>query len=57
MDRFQPRGGELAVIGAAGKTGAAVVRALAGRPVRRVVHTARRAGDRRVDLETGEGLE
>ncbi len=25
--------------------------------MRRVVHTARRAGDRRVDLETGEGLE
>ncbi|UYP18698.1 NmrA family NAD(P)-binding protein [Rhodococcus sp. Z13] len=53
------RGTDLAVIGAAGKTGTAVVAALetAGTPpVRRVVHTARRTGDRAVDLETGAGL-
>ncbi len=53
------RGTDLAVIGAAGKTGTAVVAALETAdttPVRRVVHTARRAGDRAVDLETGAGL-
>ncbi|MFX1758504.1 SDR family oxidoreductase [Rhodococcus sp. As11] len=53
------RGADLAVIGAAGKTGTAVVSALEtadATPVRRVVHTARRAGDRAVDLETGAGL-
>lgn len=52
------RGADLAVIGAAGKTGVAVVSALEKMaPVRRVVHTARRAGDRAVDLETGTGLD
>ncbi|WP_016932442.1 SDR family oxidoreductase [Rhodococcus sp. R1101] len=54
------RGTDLAVIGAAGKTGTAVVSALEtadATPVRRVVHTARRAGDRAVDLETGAGLD
>ncbi|MGN0125302.1 MAG: SDR family oxidoreductase [Rhodococcus sp. (in: high G+C Gram-positive bacteria)] len=53
------RGTDLAVIGAAGKTGTAVVAALETAdttPVRRVVHTARQAGDRAVDLETGAGL-
>ncbi|TCN46724.1 uncharacterized protein YbjT (DUF2867 family) [Rhodococcus sp. SMB37] len=50
-------GVDLAVIGAAGKTGTALVSALEGRSsVRRVVHTARRTGDRAVDLETGAGL-
>lgn len=51
------RGADIAVIGAAGKTGTAVVSALEGlAPVRRVVHTARLAGDHAVDLETGSGL-
>ncbi|SEC09212.1 Uncharacterized conserved protein YbjT, contains NAD(P)-binding and DUF2867 domains [Rhodococcus pyridinivorans] len=53
------RGTDLAVIGAAGKTGTAVIAALETAdttPVRRVVHTARQAGDRAVDLETGAGL-
>lgn len=51
------RGTDLAVIGAAGKTGTAVVAALEGQAsVRRVVHTARRTDDRAVDLETGAGL-
>ncbi|MDT2005124.1 NAD(P)H-binding protein [Rhodococcus opacus] len=53
----ESRGAEIAVIGAAGKTGAAVVAALEGlADVRRVVHTARRSGDHAVDLDTGAGL-
>lgn len=56
--RSTPRGADIAVIGAAGKTGAAVVSALgSAAPVRRVVHTARLAGDLAVDLETGAGLD
>lgn len=51
------RGADIAVIGAAGKTGTAVVSALESlAPVRRVVHTARQAGDHAVDLESGSGL-
>lgn len=57
MGAFTSGGADLAVIGAAGKTGAAVVAALEKKAsVRRVVHTARRADDRAVDLETGAGL-
>ncbi|MBC2640934.1 MULTISPECIES: NmrA family NAD(P)-binding protein [unclassified Rhodococcus (in: high G+C Gram-positive bacteria)] len=57
MTGFLSRGAEIAVVGAAGKTGAAVVAALEGlADVRRVVHTARRPGDVAVDLDTGAGL-
>ncbi|MFD6860237.1 NmrA family NAD(P)-binding protein [Rhodococcus sp. NPDC060090] len=57
MVAFTSGGADLAVIGAAGKTGAAVVAALEEKAsVRRVVHTARRADDHAVDLETGAGL-
>ena len=61
MTASPARGADIAVLGAAGKTGEAVVTALEKalsktNPVRRVVHTARRAGDRAVDLETGAGL-
>ncbi|ANS31569.1 nmrA-like family protein [Rhodococcus opacus] len=58
MTESLSRGAEIAVIGAAGKTGAAVVAALEGlADVRRVVHTARRPGDFAVDLDTGAGLD
>ncbi|BAH51525.1 NmrA family NAD(P)-binding protein [Rhodococcus opacus] len=58
MTEFLSRGAEIAVLGAAGKTGAAVVAALDGLAgVRRVVHTARRSGDHAVDLDTGAGLD
>ncbi|OUS91522.1 NmrA family NAD(P)-binding protein [Rhodococcus sp. NCIMB 12038] len=57
MTESLSRGAGIAVVGAAGKTGAAVVTALDGlADVRRVVHTARRPGDHAVDLETGAGL-
>lgn len=57
MTASPTHGADIAVIGAAGKTGSAVVSALdATTPVRRVVHTARRAGDHAVDLESGAGL-
>ncbi|HET8993904.1 MAG TPA: NmrA family NAD(P)-binding protein [Rhodococcus sp. (in: high G+C Gram-positive bacteria)] len=57
MDPTFSHGADLAVIGAGGKTGTAVAAALEGKAsVRRVVHTARRADDRAVDLETGTGL-
>ena len=57
MTESLSRGAGIAVVGAAGKTGAAVVAALDGlADVRRVVHTARRSGDHAVDLETGAGL-
>ncbi|QSE80966.1 NmrA family NAD(P)-binding protein [Rhodococcus koreensis] len=57
MTESLSRGAGIAVVGAAGKTGAAVVAALEGlADVRRVVHTARRSGDFAVDLETGAGL-
>jgi uncharacterized protein YbjT (DUF2867 family) len=58
MTEFLSRGADIAVVGAAGKTGAAVVAALGGlADLRRVVHTARRPGDVAVDLDTGTGLD
>ncbi|SNS95870.1 SDR family oxidoreductase [Rhodococcoides kyotonense] len=49
------RGTDIAVIGAAGKTGSAIVDALPP-GARRLVHTARVDGDYAVELETGAGL-
>ncbi|NIL74858.1 NmrA family NAD(P)-binding protein [Rhodococcus sp. B10] len=49
------RGADIAVIGAAGKTGSAVIDALPP-GARRLVHTARVEGDYEVELETGAGL-
>jgi NAD(P)H dehydrogenase (quinone) len=49
------RGTDIAVIGAAGKTGSAVIDALPP-GARRLVHTARVEGDYAVELETGTGL-
>ncbi|MDA3644028.1 NmrA family NAD(P)-binding protein [Saccharopolyspora indica] len=58
MTGTSSRGADLAVIGAAGKTGTSVVGALTGlADVRPVVRTARRPGDVAVDLDTGAGLD
>lgn len=55
MNDGTARGADIAVIGAAGKTGSAIVDAL---PLgaRRIVRTARVDGDHAVELETGAGL-
>ena len=57
MENGIARGADIAVIGAAGKTGEAVVAALPPSvTVRRLVRKARVDGDFEVELETGSGL-
>lgn len=57
MENGIARGADIAVIGAAGKTGEAVVAALPQSvTARRLVRKARVDGDFEVELETGRGL-
>ncbi|WP_037182106.1 NmrA family NAD(P)-binding protein [Rhodococcoides fascians] len=57
MSNGTVRGADIAVVGAAGKTGSAVVDALADTVgVRRLVRRARSQFDHEVELETGTGL-
>ncbi|MFC7448047.1 SDR family oxidoreductase [Rhodococcus daqingensis] len=56
-DLTEAVGADIAVVGAAGKTGRALVAALAGRTQpRQLVRSVRRPGQYRIDLDTGEGM-